>query len=181
MADGEISEEEIDRACRRVLNKKFEAGLFEEKELDKEALNRFCADRHCEKIAYDMAAESVTMLKNNNILPLSKDQRIAVIGENADDIYHILGDYTSERLPEEGTTLLGGLRTNFGHISYEKGWSFNGDNNFEAAIRLAKESDVIVLTLGGTSRRDFEAKYLDNGAVRKRWKRKCCVCSSWSA
>ena len=30
LADGEISEEEIDRACRRVLNKKFEAGLFEE-------------------------------------------------------------------------------------------------------------------------------------------------------
>ena len=167
LADGEISEEEIDRACRRVLNKKFEAGLFEEKELDKEALNRFCADRHCEKIAYDMAAESVTLLKNNNILPLSKDQRIAVIGENADDIYHILGDYTSERLPEEGTTLLGGLRTNFAHISYEKGWSFNGDNNFEAAIRLAKDSDVIVLTLGGTSRRDFEAKYLDNGAVSR--------------
>ena len=167
LADGEISEEEIDRACRRVLNKKFEAGLFEEKELDKEALNRFCADRHCEKIAYDMAAESVTLLKNNNILPLSKDQRIAVIGENADDIYHILGDYTSERLPEEGTTLLGGLRTNFDHISYEKGWSFNGDNDFEAAICLAKESDVIVLTLGGTSRRDFEAKYLDNGAVSR--------------
>lgn len=165
LADGEISEEEIDRACRRVLNKKFEAGLFEEKELDKEALNRFCADRHCEKIAYDMAAESVTLLKNNNILPLSKDQRIAVIGENANDIYHLLGDYTSERLPQEGTTLLGGLHKNFENISYAKGWSFNGDNDFGQAINLAKESDIIVLSLGGTSRRDFEAKYLENGAV----------------
>lgn len=165
LADGEISEEEIDRACGRVLEKKFEAGLFDKKPLDKEALSRFYRDKRSEKIAYDMAAESVTLLKNNNVLPLKKDQRIAVIGENANDIYHILGDYTSERLPEEGTTLLGGIRTNFDRVSYEKGWSFNGDNDFDAAIRLAKNSDVIVLTLGGTSRRDFEAKYLDNGAV----------------
>ena len=167
LSEGIICEEEIDNACRRVLEKKVDAGLFENKILSEKGLIDLCSDGHFEKCAYDMAAESVTLLKNDNILPLSGKECIAVIGENADDIYHLLGDYTSERLPQEGTTLLGGLHKNFENISYAKGWSFNNDNAFEQAINLAKESDIIIMCLGGTSRRDFEAKYLENGAVEE--------------
>ena len=164
LKDGAVSAGEIDRACIRVIEKKFEAGLFEKKELSEKALEDFYADKHSEKIAYDMAAESITLLKNN-LLPLSDKQRIAVIGENANDIYHILGDYTSERRKEDGATILSALKKNFNNVVYAKGWSFNGNDDFSAAIRLAEESDVILLTLGGTSRRDFEASYLDNGAI----------------
>lgn len=158
-------EAEIDRACINVLEKKFEAGLFDKKPLAEGTLAAFNKDRHFEKSAYQMAAESVTLLKNDGVLPLSGGEKIALIGENANDIYHLLGDYTSERKDSEGTTILGGLKKNFPNISYAKGWSFDGDNDFDEAIALAKDSNVIILTLGGTSKRDFEAKYLDNGAV----------------
>ena len=41
-----------------------------------------------------MAAESVILLKNNGILPIDTNKRVALIGEHAADIYYQLGDYT---------------------------------------------------------------------------------------
>lgn len=165
VANGEICEDELDRACMRVLAKKFDIGLFTEKSLDEDALRKFFEDRQCERLAYEMAAESITLLKNEGVLPIKKDKRIAVIGENADDIYHILGDYTSQRLQTEGATVLGGMRSVFENVAYAKGWSFDGENDFQNALRLAETSDIIVFMLGGTSRRDFESQFMDNGAV----------------
>lgn len=167
LEDGSVSAEELDRACIRVIEKKFEAGLFDndKKAPSDEALNRFFQSKRSERIAYRMASESITLLKNDGVLPLSQKKRIAVIGENASDIYHVLGDYTSEKRKEEGTTLLNALKEGFDCVTYEKGWSFNGAGDFDSALSIAKDADVILLTLGGTSRRDFEAAYLDNGAV----------------
>ena len=163
--DGLIDISYIDNACARVIEKKLQLGLFDKDFSPSGKACAFNADKHCNKIAYKMASESITMIKNNGILPLSNKTCVTVIGETANDKYHLLGDYTSERLPEEGVTLFKAVESRFDKVAYVKGWDFNGNNDFDAAAKAAKNSDVIIFTAGGTSRRDFEAKYLNNGAV----------------
>jgi len=165
LEEGLITINDIDEACLRVLEKKFEIGLFDEKPLIPGTLKSFNSDRHFEKSAYDMAAESITLIKNDSLLPISKDTKVALIGENADDIYHILGDYTSERLPEEGCTIRAAFEKTFGNLAFSKGWSFNDINDYESALEVAKDCDVICITLGGTSKRDYSTNFLSNGSV----------------
>ena len=164
---GKLDISYIDNACTKVLEKKFELNLFHNRYSTEGKACEFNQDHHCNQIAYDLAAESVTMIKNNSCLPINENSKIAVIGETAADIYHILGDYTSERLPNEGTTILNALNNKFNTVTYAQGWNFKGSDhcNFEEAISAAQNADVIIFCAGGTSRRDFEAKYLDNGAV----------------
>lgn len=163
---GNVDTSYIDKACTHVIEKKLELGLFENRYISDDSAQKFNADKHCEKIAYDVAAESITMVKNNDsILPLKKDTKIVVIGENANDIYHMLGDYTSERLDTEGATLYKAIKSNFENATFVKGWDFNGHNNYDEALEAAAQADVILFSAGGTSKRDFEAKYLDNGAL----------------
>jgi len=165
LEDGLVSLEDIDNACLRVLEKKFEIGLFDQNPLIPGTLKSFNSDKHFEKSAYEMAAESITLIKNKSILPISKNKKVALIGENADDIYHILGDYTSERLPEESITIKKSFERVFEDLVFVKGWSFDGENDYEAAYNAAKECDVICMTLGGTSKRDFSTSFLANGSV----------------
>lgn len=164
--NGRIDISYIDSACTRVIEKKLTLDLFNRRYISRDAVISYNADKHCERIAYEMAAKSVTLIKNDGgTLPLKKNTKITVIGENADDIYHLLGDYTSERLLSEGASLYKAIKTNFKDAVFEKGWAFNGSNSFEKALEAAKDADVILFSAGGTSKRDFDAKYLDNGAV----------------
>lgn len=166
--NGIIDEEYINNACRRVLQKKHQAGLFDKKQFVPYTLNSFNNDKHFEQSAYQMAAESITLIKNDNgILPINNNLKISLIGENCDDIYHILGDYTSERLPCEGASIRKAFEEKFkDRVKFAKGWRYDGVNEFDDAIRIAEDSDVICVSFGGTSRRDFDAKYDSTGAVR---------------
>lgn len=156
----------IDRACVRVVEKKLEMGLFENRYVVENAFCTFKADGHCEQIAKQMADESVTLLKNDGILPLSKQTKVVVVGENANDIYHVLGDYTSYKLPHEGSTLANAVANTFDNATFVKGWDFNnGIENVDAVIEACSQADVIVFSAGGTSKRDFDTKFLDNGAL----------------
>ena len=94
LAEGRISEEVFERAVKRALLVKARAGLldpnpvfFKEGPIDLDpAENR--------QTAYDIAAESVVLLKNNGILPLAPGQNIAMVGPNANSIWSMLGDYS---------------------------------------------------------------------------------------
>jgi len=160
---GNLSEREIDQAVIKVLEKKFEIGLFKESEID--SVSDFLTSGSCEKLAYKTACEGIIMLKNNNVLPLKKDTKILLLGENADDIYFALGDYTSPKKEGLGTTVKEAFSDTFQNCVFEKGWSFGEESDTENVISKAKNCDVICLCLGGSSVRNFGAKYLDNGAV----------------
>lgn len=155
----------IDKACVKVIEKKLELGLFEKRYIAEGSARAYNEDKHCERIAYKMAAESITMIKNENALPISKTTKVALIGENAVDIYHTLGDYTSERLSDEGTTIYNAIKDRFKSTVFAEGWNYNRESDINEAIKAAEEADVIIFAAGGTSRRDFDAKYLSNGAV----------------
>ena len=83
---------------------------------------------------------------------ISNKTKIALIGEHASNLYYLLGSYTSLRKDGEGKTISEAFKEKFESVEYTKGWSFdNSEEDFENAINIAKDADVIVVTLGGNS------------------------------
>ena len=116
-----------------------------------------------------VARESVVLLKNKaDILPLSKNAKVAVIGPNADQLYNQLGDYTSIQTEGKGVTVLQGIRNLAkAEVNYVKGCSIRDKSRegFAEAIAAAEQADVVVLALGGSSIRNFDIQFDTNGAA----------------
>jgi beta-glucosidase len=177
---GLVTMQELDRAVLRVLMLKFELGLFEQPYLDEnKGIMDYSVDSHPQ--SYRLAVESAVLLKNkDHILPLelNKLRSIAVIGPNADEIYHQLGDYTPPLREGEGITVLQGLQNMIREagaeveLRYSRGCGlFDGSQEeFSEALRLASSSDLTILVLGGSSSRFGEADFDKNGAVISRGK-----------
>ncbi|SNY94339.1 beta-glucosidase [Cohaesibacter sp. ES.047] len=89
---GLITEETVDAIVRRVLLEKFRIGLFEKPYADDAAIV-LQSDRSVD-VARQVAEQSVVILSNNGILPLSNLKNIVVIGPTADDPLALLGDYS---------------------------------------------------------------------------------------
>jgi len=90
---GLVTQDTLDRAVRRVLELKFELGLFEHPYVDAESL---VLDRPEDSaIAREVAEKSITLLQNDGVLPLAEGTtRLAVIGPNADDAMSLFGNYS---------------------------------------------------------------------------------------
>lgn len=169
LENGYITEEDIDRAVLRVLELKIKRGIFKHPLLDE---NQKLEDYSYEKYpqALDIARESVVLLENRNqILPLSKEQRkIAVIGPNADAVYNQLGDYSPQVKREKCSTVLDGVCSYFGdNVVYARGCGvFEGTQEEQTeAVKLAEQSDITILVLGGSSSRFGEVSFDANGAA----------------
>ncbi len=156
----------VDRAVKRVLIRKFEAGLFDNPYLPEDAADGVRSPENVE-VAAQAARESVTLLKNNGILPLRAGTRIALIGPNADNQYNQLGDYTAPQAPESVVTMLDGLRSAGAAVTYVKGCAIRDtrSNDIAQAVQAARRADVAVVVVGGSSARDFRTKYIDTGAA----------------
>ncbi len=162
---GEIPEELVDRAARRVLLQKCELGLLDEDwapepaatthiDLDSPA-NRALARR--------VAEESVVLLDNpDGVLPLPPDTRVAVVGPRAADALAMLGCYSfpSHVLthhPEvplgiEIPTVLEALRAELpdAKVTFAEGCGVSDPDTagFEEAVARASEADVCLAVLG---------------------------------
>lgn len=162
---GLVSMETLDKAVYRVLKFKFESGLFDNPYLP------VLEHENDRSLSLQVALEGIVLLKNDNILPLSKDiSNIAVIGPNADNTYNQLGDYTAPQNPDDIVTVLEGIRSHVSPsttVSYAKGCSIrdNDDSDFGNAIRIAKQADAVILVVGGSSARDFKTSYESTGAA----------------
>lgn len=92
--EGRLPVERLDDMCARVLRVKFALGLFDNPYTDEEAHHRIV---HCEAhqaLSYRAAKESVTLLKNDGILPLGDDvTSIALIGPSSNN--QQIGGYSS--------------------------------------------------------------------------------------
>jgi beta-glucosidase len=92
---GKVKEEQIDQAVFRILTVKFKMGLFENPYPRIDMLPDVYTDSSNEAYSIRLARESVVLLKNDGILPLSKHLRkIAVIGPRANSIRMMYGGYT---------------------------------------------------------------------------------------
>ncbi|MDD5600730.1 MAG: glycoside hydrolase family 3 N-terminal domain-containing protein [Actinomycetota bacterium] len=94
LEEGLISESLIDRSVKRILKMKFLAGLFDNPLVEEKKASKVFDIPEQRELAYKIAQKSIVLLKNQNILPLSKNiSSIAVIGPNADNTRNIIGDY----------------------------------------------------------------------------------------
>ncbi len=165
--EGKVKMEVIDDAVRRILNIKEQLGLFDDPyrycdaAREKELPNH--KDHHA--TALDIARKSIVLLKNNkNNLPLSTSQKsIAVIGPLASDKNSPLGSWRFGSDDNTAISVLEGLDAQNISYKYEKGaelvtakTSFleevkvneTDKSGFDAAIKLAKESEVVIMVLG---------------------------------
>lgn len=95
---GLVSEATFEGAVKRVLRLKAAVGLFDKNPT-------FCAEGDIEfdtaeerQTAYELATQSVVLLKNDNILPIEHPRKIALVGPNANTMWAMLGDYTYQGL-----------------------------------------------------------------------------------
>ena len=120
-------------------------------------------------VARQAALESITLLKNDGTLPLSKDKKVAVIGPNADNVYNMLGDYTAPQPDGKVVTVYQGIRAMLGdaRCTYVKGCAIRDtmDCDIPAAVEAAMSADVVIAVVGGSSARDFKTSYEDTGAA----------------
>ena len=166
---GRISESVIDTAVCRVLRLKFEMGLFEHPYVSPKLAKNVVRGKEHIDIARQAAQQAIVLLKNNGILPLSKETKIAVIGPNADNRYNMLGDYTA---PQEGSnvkTVLDGITSKLktSQIEYVRGCAIRDSlhTDIDRAVVAAQRADVAVVVVGGSSARDFKTKYIETGAA----------------
>ena len=124
VAKGLITEDEINKHLLNVLVGRFDLG-----EMDDDALVPWSKiptsvlnnDEH-RKLALDMALKSMTLLQNkNDVLPLSKSKKIAVVGPNANDKPMLWGNYNGT--PVRTITILDGITSKLSadKVIYEKG------------------------------------------------------------
>ncbi len=166
-----IAEDDLNTAVRRILKLKFKMGLFENPYVDVEEVhNKVRTEEHI-KLARQLARESIVLLKNEAVLPLSKKlKKIAVIGPNANNVYNQLGDYTAPQPEDNIVTVLEGIKNKLpeAEVLYEKGTAIRDTINtdIEAAVDIAKQAEVAIVVLGGSSARDFKTEYKETGAAK---------------
>jgi len=123
--NGDVTQERIDDAVRRILTVKFELGLFEQPFTDEAWLEYLGADAH-RQLSREGAQKTATLLKHENTaLPLSSDQSILVTGQATDDIGLACGGWTISwqgmaGAITKGTTLLDGIRQHSDNVTYSK-------------------------------------------------------------
>jgi beta-glucosidase len=174
VADNKVQVALIDDAVKRILFKKFELGLFDDPyrfcnpERQQNALNN---PEHA-KAAREVASKSIVLLKNENqLLPLSKTTKtIAFIGPLVKAVKQNKGFWDVEVPGVDSNFIVSqweGLENKIGtsaKLLYAKGCEIEGNNKdgFAEAVKVAKQADVVILSIG--ERRDLsgEAKSRSN-------------------
>jgi len=172
--EGKVKLADIDSAVFKVLQLKFQLGLFENPYVELANAIAVSKEPASRSLALKSAQESIVLLKNeNNILPLQKEKykKIAVMGPCANQVF--TGGYSGE--PYQKISILEGIKTKVGKSSevlFAQGCKIV--NNIEGsyanwqsdkviftsheenlklideAVAVAKQSDVIILALGET-------------------------------
>lgn len=124
VAKGLITEAELDTSLKRLFLARFKLGMFDPPEMVPFAsipMSKNDSPEHA-ALALRTAQESIVLLKNNGVLPLSPDlKRIAVIGPNANSLPILLGNYNGS--PSHPVKLLEGIKAAADHrtVDYAMG------------------------------------------------------------
>ena len=166
---GLVTEADIDRAVRHVLQLKYDLGLFDNPYVDEALAESEVGAKENAQLAKQVAMKSAVLLKNDGILPFGEQvKKVAVIGPNADNMYNQLGDYTAPQDPDRIVTMFEGIQAkDRAEVTYAKGCAIRDENDadIDEAVRIAKAADVVVLVVGGSSARDFKTSYEETGAA----------------
>jgi len=190
LQEGKVTQQEIDNACRLILEAKYKLGLFDNpyKYCDENRAKTEVFTDANRNEARKIAADCFVLLKNqNNALPLKKTGTIALIGPLADNKENMPGTWSVAANFSKATSLLSGIRSVAGDnakILYAKGSNLDADAAFEGratmfgkslkrddrpaadiiteAVNVANQSDVIVAALGEAAEMTGEASSRTN-------------------
>lgn len=122
---GMVSMDQIDRACRRILEAKYKLGLFDDpfRYTDERRARETLGKAEFVRQTREAATETFVLLKNeNDLLPLSKDARIALIGPMVDRANDMVGSWSGYSKSVKSVSILEGFETALGHkIPHAKG------------------------------------------------------------
>jgi beta-glucosidase len=184
LQSGKVSMASIDAACKRILEAKYDLGLFEDP-------FKYCKPSRASEVlsadkrafAKEAAMRSFVLLKNDNqVLPLKQGQKIALIGPLANDRSNMPGTWSINADAKQAVAVLEGFNNRPGMASkvvYAKGANISDDPVFAGkinvfgekisidtrspqellaeALAVAAASDVIVAVVGEASEMSGEA------------------------
>lgn len=158
----------IDDAVRRVLRLKARLGLFENPVWNVDHYDKF-ACKGFQVNAYEAAVESMVLLKNeDNVLPIQAGKKILVTGPNANSMRTLNGGWSytwqgdADNFASHHNTILEALKNVYGekNVSYVAGvnydmtpmmWDKEINIDIDAAVRAARNADIIVACIGENS------------------------------
>ncbi|MFN8433473.1 MAG: beta-glucosidase BglX [Anaerolineales bacterium] len=178
VADGALTEAEIDELVRPILTIKFKMGLFEKPYVDETLLEKVIALPEHREVSRWSAQRSMVLLRNEGgLLPLSKDiKKVAVIGPVADSMTATEGSWMVFGHTPAAVTVLQGIRAKLpnAEVTYASGpeirrdipsWfeslmagqeskpaqtSDESEAAFQSALETAKAADQVIMVLGET-------------------------------
>jgi beta-glucosidase len=176
LKEGKISQEFIDRSCRKVLEAKFKLGLFSDpyRYVNDTRASQTMLKKEYRDAARDIARKSMVLLKNeNNALPLKTTGSVALIGPLAKNQRDMIGNWSGAGDWQKAVSVDQGIRNVAGpgvKINYAKGANFTDDEQLikrlnahggnldidsrsaeemiKEAVSIANQSDVIVAVVG---------------------------------
>lgn len=181
---GAISEAEVTQATRRILEAKYDLGLFEDpyRYGDAAVAAKEVFSSENRKFARKVAANTMVLLKNNGILPLKKTGTVAVIGPLVNNSINMSGTWAVATKPGTAVPIVKGLQETVGKnvkIIWAKGANVEDNEKLEniyaahgkvvdrdnrgvevlldEAKAAASKSDVIVLTIGESAEMSGES------------------------
>ena len=161
LKEGKTTLKQINEATLRILQLKYDLGLFDDP-------YKFCnADREKNSIltaehraaARDVARKSIVLLKNDNALPLKNNQKVALVGPLATAKDDLIGNWSGAGSGADCVSLEEGLKAVAASVTTVKGCETEGDDRsgFDAAIQAAKAADVVVVAIGERAMMSGEA------------------------
>ena len=185
LEEGKVKKATIDQAAKRILEAKYDLGLFEDpyRYGDSKLAAKEVYSRENKKIARNTAAQSMVLMKNDNqVLPLKKSGTVAVIGPLVNNALNMAGTWSVGAKHNNSVSLVKGLQDNFGkevkflsakgaNIDYseklENIYAAHGkltdrdsrskEELLKEAVSIANQSDVIVLAIGESAEMSGES------------------------
>ena len=145
--EGTIPMERIDLSVSRILRLKFDLGLFYNPYPRNDRFDLIRKDEHVES-ALNAARESIVLVKNNNVLPLSKGTRIIVAGLNANSKMGLCGGWTLRWIPTEEGIFPEYMPTFFDALQQEFGQNNVTLASAENLLQRSRNAGAIVLAVG---------------------------------
>ncbi|WP_231563263.1 beta-glucosidase BglX [Salegentibacter sp. Hel_I_6] len=182
--EGKVSEEQITKAARRILEAKHKLGLLDDPYLysDESRPEKDILSEENRAVARKAAKRSFVLLKKHeNTLPLAKDAKIALVGPLANNKNNMLGTWAPTGNPQLSVPVMEGIKNVApnAEISYAKGANISNDTTFaknvnvfgprieiseetpeamiEEALQVSKDADVIVAVVGEATEMSGEA------------------------
>lgn len=147
LAEGKADRAALDRSVRRVLEAKYRLGLFDDPYRfsdEGRAQKLLMAKEHMDH-AREIARRSIVMLKNDNdVLPLKREGRVALIGPMVDAKEDMLGTWSSAGEGEPVITIREGMEKSMTGVQFV----YAADGSIGAAVQAAQAADKVVIALG---------------------------------